>query len=182
MICPSSISACRAAQNVRRRGRTGFSFIELMFAVMILGIGLIMVAAVLFSGGIQTQEASDQTLGAGAGREALSYMRTVATERFMPRTLPPLLGPFEDFVLNGPATRPVRSGWVLSFHDPRLTGAALPPHDSDGNELPSPPEGQCDLMWSAVAGNLIAPSDPRYAWVPLYRRDRVYYNLVAHHS
>jgi prepilin-type N-terminal cleavage/methylation domain-containing protein len=154
--------------------RRGFTFVEIMFSVMILGIGLVMVAAMLLAGGRETQSSADETIAAATGRDALKYIGTLATEQFLPRTLPPLLAPFEDFVFNAPAEPSVRPGWVMSFHDPRLSGVALPAHDSDGNALPPPACAQRDLMWSMVAGNLIMPSDPRYAWVPFYRRDRVY--------
>lgn len=156
------------------RRSTGFTFVEIMFSVMILAIGLVMVAAMLLAGGRETQSSAEETIAAATGRDGLKYIGTVATEQFLPRTLPPLLGPFEDFVFNAPEEPAVRAGWVMSFHDPRLSGAALPAHDSNGNPLPPPACAQRDLMWSVVAGNLIIPSDPRYAWVPLYRRDRVY--------
>jgi hypothetical protein len=31
-------------------------------------------------------------------------------------------------------------------------------------------------MWNSVRGNLIFSADPRFAWVPLYKRDRLYRN------
>jgi hypothetical protein len=67
-------------------------------------------------------------------------------------------------VVQVPAGQQARIGKVLSFNDPRLDAAAAGSINYQAN------------LWNAFRGSIIPPSDNRYAWVPLYRRDMVYYN------
>lgn len=57
-----------------RSARRGFSFVELLFAVLILGIGLIMVAAIFPVGLTQTKANLDETRAAAGGRTAISQL------------------------------------------------------------------------------------------------------------
>jgi hypothetical protein len=52
-------------------------------------------------------------------------------------------------------------GRVLSFRDSRLS-------DQDPFYR--------STLWNAIRGNLLVPSDNRFAWVPMYRRDVTYVN------
>ncbi|MEO6436635.1 MAG: prepilin-type N-terminal cleavage/methylation domain-containing protein, partial [Tepidisphaeraceae bacterium] len=70
--------------------RAGFSFIELMFAVAVLGLGLIMVSAIFPAAIAQTQAAIDETTAAAVVRNGAHYMaasmtaaNTRATEGFI---------------------------------------------------------------------------------------------------
>ena len=60
-----STSDCRLQQRAHDRSRTGFSFIEVLFAMMILGIGLTMMAAMLPTAAGQTQDTAEETVAAG---------------------------------------------------------------------------------------------------------------------
>lgn len=55
-------------------GRRGFSFVELLFAVLILGIGLIMIAAIFPVGIEQTKANLDSTQAAAIGRTAVGQL------------------------------------------------------------------------------------------------------------
>ena len=72
-----------------RRG--GFSFVELMFAVIVLGIGMIMVAAMFPVGIALSKQAQEGTNGAIIGRAARDTVAALANERpaGLPYTLPP---------------------------------------------------------------------------------------------
>lgn len=63
-----------------RRGRTGFSFTELLFAVMILGIGFILVAAIFPVGLAQTKSNFDETQTASLARSASATLQRLAKE------------------------------------------------------------------------------------------------------
>ncbi len=56
--------------------RHGFSFVEILFAVMILGIGFIMVAAMFPVAIKQTDEAIQETTTANAAKEGAATCRT----------------------------------------------------------------------------------------------------------
>ena len=76
--------------------RRGFSFVELMFAVIVLGIGLIMTAALFPVGIRQAKTASESTAGGVAARAAKDLAANLAADRpgtfsgvAIPFTLPP---------------------------------------------------------------------------------------------
>src|SRR4051794_22937892 len=68
----------------RRRAASGFSFVEVLFAVMILGVGFIMVAAVFPVAIQQAQNASDESVSAAVAWNAL----TLIQEKFSSAELP----------------------------------------------------------------------------------------------
>jgi len=160
--------------------RPGFSFAEVMFAVVVLGIGFIMVAAIFPVAIQQSKLTVDESTAAGIATTAASFMGQVATEATMPPTdlLNEPAPPEDDIgaVTYGSETlQPGESktypGKVVSFHDPRITNTPTP-----ASPLPGAHYLYRSTMWNAVRGNLISSSDPRFAWVPLYRRDRTYRN------
>ena len=55
-------------------GRAGFSFVEVLFAVMILGIGFIMLAGIFPVAISQTQSTGEETNAANVGRSAAAYL------------------------------------------------------------------------------------------------------------
>ncbi len=116
----------------RRRG--GFSFTEILFAVMVLGIGFIMIAAIFPVAIKQTQATSEETNAATIAKGGVDYFEKIATNAVMPTT--------------------------TSNPGPGMVVAA----DSSTG-------GGNTSFWSALEGNMILPSDPRYAWVPMYKRD-----------
>jgi len=69
----------------------------------------------------------------------------------------------------GPHATVTVPGKVLSFFDLRMDNGL------NTSFAPSQVRYRSNL-WSAFKGSLIVPTDNRYAWVPLYRRDVTYYN------
>jgi type II secretory pathway pseudopilin PulG len=109
-----------------------FTLVEVMFAVITLGIGLIMVAAIFPVAIQQRKLASEETTAAGSGASGMQVLGDLG-----------------------------KQGAALAFP---VTGNPSAPYT--GTVQPLPPN-----LWDAVRGNLILASDPRMAWVPLYRRD-----------
>jgi hypothetical protein len=120
--------------------RRGFAFTEVLFAVMVLGIGFIMIAAMFPVTIQQTKLTLDESVGASMARGALAYLQTQATEANFPVSAPTIV----------PGTYgPVQ---VVSMPQAFTASALIKPG------------------WVATRGNYINPSDPRTAWVPLYLR------------
>ena len=76
--------------------RRGFSFTEVLFAVMILGIGFIMVAAIFPVAIQQTATSSEETTAAAVARGGANFLERVATTSYMPATFNVLVGPDYD--------------------------------------------------------------------------------------
>jgi type II secretory pathway pseudopilin PulG len=72
-----------ASQRMRARG---FSFTELLFAVMILGIGFIMIAAIFPVGLSQSKSNFDETQAASVARGAVAVLAQMATDADFPST------------------------------------------------------------------------------------------------
>ena len=69
----------------RSERRSGFSFVEVLFAVMILGIGFIMVAGIFPVAMSQTAATQEDTIGAALSRGAVATFAGVAySERLIP--------------------------------------------------------------------------------------------------
>ncbi|MDB5296993.1 MAG: hypothetical protein JWO31_2976 [Phycisphaerales bacterium] len=60
-----------------RRGRRGFSFVEILFAVMILGIGFIMIAGIFPVAISQTALTQEETVAAATARGAVAAYRVL---------------------------------------------------------------------------------------------------------
>ncbi|MCH2161576.1 MAG: prepilin-type N-terminal cleavage/methylation domain-containing protein [Phycisphaerales bacterium] len=73
--------------------RRGFSLIELLLAIFILGIGIISIAAVFPAGIIQQRRAQDDVLGPVVAEEALAVIRS--------KVSPDDFGTFEEFGILG---------------------------------------------------------------------------------
>jgi type II secretory pathway pseudopilin PulG len=72
---------------VSRRGRrAGFSFTEVLFAVMVLGIGFIMIAAIFPVAIRQTQTTLEESQGALTAKAALAYLQSIASDEAFPVT------------------------------------------------------------------------------------------------
>src|SRR6187402_1210203 len=67
--------------------RRGFSFTEVMFAVMVLGIGFIMVAAMFPVTISQTQQTMRESVGANVARGAIDHLQSVANSDHFPVTI-----------------------------------------------------------------------------------------------
>lgn len=149
--------------------RHGFSFTEILFAVMILGIGFIMIAAMFPVAIHQTEASNQETIAASLGRAGADCLSKVAliqepvaaaagtptTSLLVPTftSVPPA----PMMPTSPPASTVVIPGQVWSMYDTV--------HD------PVPAHAQ--LLWGAVGRNLIQQIDPRFGWVAMYRRDYI---------
>ncbi len=140
-------AAAERSGPVRGR-RGGFSFTEVLFAVMVLGIGFIMVAAMFPVTISQTQETMRESAGANVARAAIAYLGSPGMAR--DEYFPPTDG--------GPRVDPATSA-------PPPQVWAMPYVPLDGSEVVPP-------GLTAVSGNMISAENPRMAWVPLYMRGR----------
>jgi prepilin-type N-terminal cleavage/methylation domain-containing protein len=135
--------------------RRGFSFPEILFAVAVLGIGFIMVAAIFPVAIMQTQATMDETIGTAAARNGVGYLRGTAymTSGGMPYTKYPPPAP--------PPPTPTAQARVFWFNDPRIAGAVgVPPIATTQAQ-----------MWDSVRKAMISPDDPRFAYIPMFQRD-----------
>jgi prepilin-type N-terminal cleavage/methylation domain-containing protein len=120
------------------RARRGFSFVELLFAIMILGIGFIMIAAIFPVAIKQTAASGEETVASTIAKGAVGVIQQVASNALMPATPGP----------NGsPVVAPI------------------------GPTAPTGETGYGANLWAAINGNMILPSDNRYAWAAMYERD-----------
>ncbi len=126
-----------------RRTRRGYSFTEVMFAVVVLGIGFIMIAAMFPVAISQQQSTQQESNAASIARAAANYFESAVTSTMLPGT-----------EVAGFPNRPR----VFSIRDPQ---DAVP----NGGAPPA--------LWNALKGNLIVPSDRRYGVVMMYRREGI---------
>jgi prepilin-type N-terminal cleavage/methylation domain-containing protein len=151
----------RPAAGVRRRG---FSFTEIMFAIVILGIGFIMVAAIFPVSLQQAKLSTEEVTAAPVARGAMSTMGNVLKD-----------GP------NSPVPASYSAGAIT--YDAATNTSNCPPLIVSGGSislvgqvgiLPIDPTSlstfHAPSLWSSIRGNVIGADDPRYGWVTLYRR------------
>jgi type II secretory pathway pseudopilin PulG len=129
----------------RKSPRHGFSFVEILFAVMILGIGFIMIAGIFPVAINQTQSNGDETIAASTARQGATVIAS------MPNT----------------ASLMVSDGTVHRFGPSGSLPTTIPALGASGD----PDLG----LWNELNGAQILSEDPRYAWVPFYcRRNDAY--------
>ncbi|MFI5381276.1 MAG: hypothetical protein ACHRHE_18415 [Tepidisphaerales bacterium] len=122
-----------------------------MFAVMILGIGFIMIAAMFPVAIQQTQVTQEESAAAGVAQMAMQYMQRAPTSS---TDTPPLtLYPFYNDQWQWPSATPPAER-IQPLRITLLPGSGLQPL----------------AAWDILCGGMIFKQDPRYAWVPLYRR------------
>jgi hypothetical protein len=78
----------RVPASSSRTARRGFSFTEILFAVMILGIGFIMVAAMFPVALQQTENSTSDTTAASIAREGVSFVNQVSQMQFISANQP----------------------------------------------------------------------------------------------
>jgi hypothetical protein len=115
--------------------------------VLILGIGFILVAAIFPVALRQTQATSEETVAATIAKGGVSYMAKYNSQAYW---------------------------YAPAFVAPATTGTP------DGMVHPIGPNAYASdattltyvntTLWPLICGNLILPSDSRYAWVPMYRQ------------
>src|SRR6476620_7624896 len=72
-----------------RMSRPAFAFTEILFAVMVLALGFIMIAAMFPVTIRQTQSTVEETNGAHLAKGAVDYLQNIASEDLFPYTVPP---------------------------------------------------------------------------------------------
>ena len=117
--------------------RRAFSFAEVMFAVVILGVGFIMIAALFPVAIRQSKSTVDETSAAAFARVAANDVNLMA----------------KDSNMIAMGTNP-NAVYVDAFPT-RINGTDFTPTVQ---------------LWESLRGNIISPTDPRYAWVPFYFR------------
>jgi|GEM_PF-6718969 len=165
----------------------GFSFAEVMFAVVILGIGFIMVAAVFPVAIKQGQATSEESFTATIARNGSNYLDPLGQRA--PVTFPSgaiVHAMFAtDLMINAGAVNPPKGtaeqpppalrvpangsltsrGKLIALGDLRLF------EDGDNPLI--------EMQRREGTGNAIVADDNRFAWVPMYRRDRTYTNRTG---
>ncbi|MEO6435347.1 MAG: hypothetical protein ABIP55_06245, partial [Tepidisphaeraceae bacterium] len=121
----ASFCAPRSSFLVSHRG---YSFPEVLFAVAVLGIGFIMIAAIFPAALSQTQATLEETIGTAVTHNGVSYLRGSPrlSAANLPYTnvnlgLPPPLPPPP-----GAPAPPPNPGAVFGFFDPRIDPAQPP--------------------------------------------------------
>lgn len=182
---PASAGSRSRTRFNRQSEVSAFSLTEVMFAVIVLGIGFIMVAAMFPVSISQSRLTVEETSAAAIARSAMADASRLAENGDSPPTSPApntwgQLFPPTDLYKRPPtvvasqttslnaASFTVQAhqqvtvpGKVLSFYDPRLDDTTVKYRTN---------------LWNAFKNSLIVPSDNRYAWIPLYRRDVTYFN------
>ena len=103
MTITTSITTLSATgSSRRRRGSRGFSLIELLLAIFILGVGIISISAVFPAGIVQQRRAQDDVLGPVIAEAAMSAIRSKVGQSDF--------GTFEEFGIKTPATFAVLNG------------------------------------------------------------------------
>jgi len=118
-----------------RSARRGFSFTEVLFAVMVLGIGFIMIAAMFQVTIRQTQNTMGDTQGANEAQAAMAYLQSIGTNQNFPPTVPGANKPAQVFSLKdapnpsaGPGGKPgyvAAKGNMVNLDNPRLAWLPL---------------------------------------------------------
>src|SRR4051812_49095789 len=143
---PRPLRAFRSQIANRKLKIGGYSFPEVLFAVVVLGIGFIMIAAIFPVAISQNKITMDETTATAVSRAGVNIMSQLAYD---PRaTLPPPL----SFGVLLPTCEP-----LISNPQPPFIGQVYPIDSRVG--------------WETVKNNLIFSDDHRFACVPIYRRD-----------
>src|SRR4051794_15896094 len=117
--------ANRKSQIANRKFPRGFSFAEVMFAVIVLGVGFIMVAAIFPVAIQQTKSTADDTHAAAGAREAANnFQQSAAYRNDMPALTPTTLPSPSDHY--PPNTTVVIPGQVYSLRDPQPSSYSSP--------------------------------------------------------
>ena len=145
--------SCSRRPYPARRRRGGFSFAEVMFAVIILGIGFIMVAAIFPVAIQQTRLTVDESTAAGIARDAAALLQRIAVGSETAAGTPPTQPLFPK---SGTAGNPASVYSVRSLGYPQPAGGGTDPPDD---------------LWQRIRGDAIVSGDPRFAWAALYSRE-----------
>ena len=162
----AAVGAAAARPLARRQG---FTFIEVMFAVMILGFGVIMIAAMIPVAVRETQRTRDTNAGTAACETGFHEIETAYA----------LLGPayragFFAVPVGPPAPVPPAGEYLTAF--PGTGGAVVTfPSYAWNYAFPAYTAWTADVEWSwlqfaQVLGSRIDSADPTLGYVPFYTR------------
>jgi hypothetical protein len=165
--------------------RPGFSFTEILFAVMILGIGFIMVAAMFPVAIHQTEDSNRETISASSGRAGYSWLSQLAgqvviwpgtptpltSSVLLPTVTNPVAAMTTQVTIPTGQTSVVIPGQVWTFNDAQDTYGAVV--YGTGPVPPPLTASHPALLWTLLAKNLIQATDQRFAWAAFYKRDLV---------
>ena len=161
---------CRMNRRPRRRG---FSFAEVMFAVVVLGIGFIMLASIFPVAIRQTASVVEENDGTALTKRAADQFREALINSGDIPNLPATAEP----IMLGPTFVGYAPGRMFAFPDPRRMYDAPKPWDTGGipdgpmdNEEPLATQNK---LYAVIKSRMISADDGRYAFIPLYRRDRL---------
>ena len=183
-----------------RRG--GFSFIEVMFAVIILGIGFVMVSA-MFPVAIQQTQMNVEDAAVGRVEQLAQANFTTLKQDLISQTNSNTGGKLDDLYYGWPMTlaalttppvgQTAYNGKIFSFRDSRWPAMTVPPPLVSPPQFPTPGTGfplgskyQFPLysvpiglskvtgLWDRIRGNMISSAEPQYAYVPMFQRGLSY--------
>jgi type II secretory pathway pseudopilin PulG len=177
----------RAVQKLGSRSR-GFSFTEILFAVIVLGIGFIMIAAIFPVAIQQGKLTSEEGTATAVAREALNELQEIGNNSdATPNNTSSVLYPTAQ-ITGGPlfpatgitGSAPPNFGIVFSMRDPQPAGYNLLNTPLVGPTTANPlitvagagsPSFFQYQLWNQLKTRLVVPTDQRYAFVGLYRRN-----------
>lgn len=138
-----------------RRGRSGFTFTEIMFAVVILGIGFIMVAGMLPVAIRLSQQSADETIAASTAQRVFQAVQNYANAT----TFPPTAATYS--VTASPGTA------VLGYNAPYFALGEVNPASA-----PSVPfqRASAALQFNAFRAELVSSLDRTYGVALAYSR------------
>ena len=157
----------------RGRGSRGFSFTEVLFAVMILGIGFIMVAAIFPVAIQQATTASDESVSAAVAWNALTVIQSKLSDAELPPVGAQL--PYEEQSYPGlvRSFRDPQAGGVPTLRKGQPTGLWNQPPSTFGDRDPKSQVTFAqprDYLWNRIKGESVVVDDRRFAWVAFYQR------------
>jgi prepilin-type N-terminal cleavage/methylation domain-containing protein len=150
--------------------RSGFTFTEVMFAVIILGVGFVMIAAILPVAIQQSKANVDEATAAAIAQSAVSAITNCPTN--VPAGAPPGTVIATPSALFPPTATAAGKGRVYFFGETSTGGDAINPGIAAGLAA-TPPRYyfQPDEQINALIGSMIFKTDPRFAWIGFYQRD-----------
>jgi prepilin-type N-terminal cleavage/methylation domain-containing protein len=166
-------------RSVLVRNSRGFTFVEVLFAIIILGIGMIMLAAMLPVAINQTALTRDVITGKASTEAGYAYIR--ATVQANPTAFPPTNDNSQLVIDSDPAVDVLRdfltgSGPYTYDDSGSATGPAgrvvpLTFNVADRANPPAATYPNAKASLQALVGSRIDSSDPAVQWIPFYRRD-----------
>ena len=143
--------------------RRGFTLVEVLFSVMVLGIGAIMVAAIFPVAAQQSRIVADDTMAAVIARGAVQDLRVIAEQPAFWTT---------QHYLAGIAAPNFRAAEVNLIREPGGNYGGPPGY---GGTLAATGA----MNWQRLAPRMIYGPDPRYAYVAMFSREYTYSTQIG---